>query len=148
MRVLLRSDLSGVGKKGDLIDVAPGFARNYLVPKGFAILATPGVEAQAAAMRRSRDLKDAADRSGAEEIATTLVPKVITIVARAGGEDRLFGSITTSDVADAVQEQTGIELDRRRLHLDEPIKTLGTHTVRAKLHTDVDFGITVEVVRG
>jgi large subunit ribosomal protein L9 len=145
MRVLLRTDVDGVGKKGDLIEVAAGYARNYLVPKGLAINATRGVESQASAMRRSRDVKDAAARAGAEEIATRLVPKVITISARAGGDERLFGSVTTTDVAQAVSEQTGIELDRRKLHLDEPIKTVGTHAVQAKLHAEVEFAITVEV---
>lgn len=145
MRVLLRTDVDGVGKKGDLIEVAAGYARNYLVPKGLAITATPGVESQAAAMRRSRDLKDAAARASAEEIAKRLVPTVIAVSARAGGDERLFGSVTTTDVAQAVLEQTGLELDRRKLHMDEPIKTVGVHSVQAKLHAEVEFAITVEV---
>ncbi|MEJ5254611.1 MAG: 50S ribosomal protein L9 [Acidimicrobiales bacterium] len=148
MKLLLRSDVKGVGKKGDLVEVADGYARNYLVPKGLAIKASPGVEAQAAAMRRSRDLKDAADRGAAEEIARVLVPAVITVSAKAGSEGRLFGSVTTADVVEAVAAQKGITLDRKLLHLDEPIKTLGTHTVQAKLHADVEFAITVEVVAG
>jgi len=146
MKLLLRADVDGVGKRGDLVEVADGYGRNYLVPKGLAIRATPGVEAQAAAMRRARDLRDAADRGAAEEIAKTLVPTVITVQARAGAEGRLFGSVTTADVVEAVAAQTGITLDRKHLHLDEPIKTLGTHTVTAKLHADVQFAITVEVV--
>ena len=148
MKLLLRADVDGVGKRGDLVEVADGYGRNYLVPKGLAIRATPGVEAQAAAMRRARDLRDAADRGAAEEIAKTLVPTVITVQARAGAEGRLFGSVTTADVVEAVAAQTGITLDRKHLHLDEPIKTLGTHTVAAKLHADVQFAITVEVVAG
>ena len=146
MKVVLRSDVDQVGKKGDIVEVAAGFARNFLVPKGLAFPATPGVADQAAAMRRNRDLRDASDRAAAEEVARTLVPKVVTITARAGGEGKLFGSVTTSDVADAVAAQTGIELDRRKLHLDEPIKAVGTHLVPAKLHADVEFPITVEVV--
>ena len=145
MKLLLRSDVSGVGKKGDIVDVADGYARNFLVPKGFAITASPGVEKQAAQMRRSRSIKDASDRAGAEEIAKLLVPTVITVKARAGAEGKLFGSVTTHDVADAVQAQTGIDLDRKVLVLDEPIKTLGTHAVGAKLHSEVEFQITVEV---
>ena len=93
MKVLMRSDVDGVGKKGDLIDVADGYARNFLVPKGFAIKATKGIEDQASSMRRSRDLKDATDRGAAEEIAKTLVPAVITITAKASGEGKLFGSV-------------------------------------------------------
>jgi large subunit ribosomal protein L9 len=146
MKVVLRSDVDQVGKKGDIVDVADGYARNFLVPKGLAFRATAGAEKQAGSMRRSRDLRDAQDRGAAEEVAKALVPRVITIEARAGTEGRLFGSVTTHDVAEAVAAQTGIELDRRKLHLDEPIKSLGTHLVPAKLHTSVEFPITVEVV--
>jgi large subunit ribosomal protein L9 len=146
VRVVLRSDVERVGKKGDIIDVADGYARNYLVPKGLAFKAAPGAEVQATAMRRSRDLRDARDREAAETIARTLVPAIIRIPARAGTEGRLFGSITSSDVVDAVKAQTGVELDRRRIHLDEPIKSLGTHEIPVKLHSDVEFRITVEAV--
>jgi large subunit ribosomal protein L9 len=147
MKILLRADVTDVGKKGDIVEVADGFGRNYLVPKGLAIKATTGVAAQATAMRRSRDLKDAKDRSAAEAVAKALVPTVITITAKAGAEGKLFGSVTVADVAEAVQAQTSIELDRRKLHIDDAIKTLGTHTVAAKLHTDVEFPITVEVTK-
>jgi large subunit ribosomal protein L9 len=146
VKVILRSDVTDVGKKGDIVEVADGFARNYLVPKGFALKATNGNIEQAASMRRSRDIRDAKDRGAAEEVAQKLVPKVITVKAKAGAEGKLFGSVTSADVAAAVQEQTGIELDRRKLHLDEPIKSLGTHLVATRLHTDVEFAITVEVV--
>ena len=148
MRIVLRTDVDGVGKKGDILDVADGFARNFLIPKGRAIKATPGVQAQAEAMRRSRDLKDAKDRESAEVVARTLVPKTIRIPARAGTEGKLFGSVTAADVIAAVAEQAGVELDRRKLHLEEPIKTLGTHHVPVKLHPDVQFPVTVEVVAG
>jgi large subunit ribosomal protein L9 len=146
VKLVLRTDVDQVGKKGDIVDVADGYGRNYLVPKGLAFLASSGVTAQAAAMRRSRDVRDANDRAAAEEVARTLVPRVVTITARASGEGKLFGSVTTSDIAEAVTAQTGVELDRRKLHLDEPIKSLGQHLVPAKLHADVEFPITVEVV--
>lgn len=146
MKLVLRTDVAQVGKKGDIVDVADGYGRNYLVPKGLAFLATAGVETQATSMRRSRDVRDAGDRAAAQEVATSLVPKVVTITARAGAEGKLFGSVTTSEIADAVAAQTGVEIDRRQLHLDEPIKTLGTHLVPAKLHAEVEFPITVEVV--
>ena len=145
MKLLLRSDVDGVGKKGDIVDVADGYGRNYLVPKGLAITASKGVEAQAQAMRRSRDLKDAAERAAAEEVAKTLVPAVITVSSRASGDGKLFGSVTVAEIVEAVSAQTGVELERRHLHLDEPIKTVGTHSVGAKLHSDVEFQITVEV---
>lgn len=146
MKLVLRTDVAEVGKKGDIVDVADGYGRNYLVPKGLAFPATAGVEAQATSMRRSRDVRDASDRAAAQDVATTLVPKVVTITARAGAEGKLFGSVTTIEIVDAVAEQTGVALDRRQLHLDEPIKTLGTHLVPAKLHAEVEFPITVEVV--
>lgn len=146
MRIVLRSDVDGVGKKGDILDVADGFARNFLIPKGRAIKATPGVQAQADAMRRSRDLKDAKDRESAEVVARTLVPRTIRITARAGAEGKLFGSVTAADVITALAEQAGVDLDRRKLQLDEPIKTLGTHHVPVKLHPDVQFPVTIEVV--
>ena len=145
MKLVLRTDVAQVGKKGDIVDVADGYGRNFLLPKGFAVTASPGVEAQAASMRRSRDLKDAADRGAAEEIAKSLVPKVITVTARASGEGKLFGSVGAVEIVDAVREQTGIELDRHDLELAEPIKTTGSHAVPARLHADVQFQITVEV---
>jgi large subunit ribosomal protein L9 len=146
VRVVLRSDIDKVGKRGDIIDVADGYARNYLLPKGHAIVATKGVTSQASAMRRARDLKDAKDRESAEVVARTLVPLVIRIPARSGSGGRLFGSVTSTDVVDAVANQTKVVLDRRRLHLDEPIKTLGLHEIPVKLHADVEFRVTVEVV--
>jgi large subunit ribosomal protein L9 len=146
MRVVLRTDVAGVGKKGDILEVADGFARNFLVPKGRAILATPGVQAQADAMRRSRDVKDARDREGAEAVARRLVPLVIRISAKAGREGRLFGSVTAADVAEAVTAQANVDLDRRKLHIEEPIRTVGSHEVPVKLHADVEFRLNVEVV--
>jgi len=146
VRIVLRSDVDTVGKKGDIVDVADGYARNYLLPKGLAMVATDGAVAQAASMRRARDLRDAQDRASAEEVARTLVPQVITIKAKAGAGGRLFGSVTAADVVDAVEAQTGIVLDRRRVHLDDPIKVLGTHSVQVKLHSDVQFPVNLEIV--
>jgi len=145
VKLILRADVDGVGKKGDICDVAAGYGRNFLIPKGLAMVASSGAEKQADSMRRSRDVKDAAARAAAQEVASTLVPAIITISAKAGGEGKLFGSVTTSDVADAIAAQTGLEVDRRQLHLDEPIRTTGTHTVAAKLHAEVEFPVTVEV---
>jgi large subunit ribosomal protein L9 len=145
MKVILRADLDRVGKRGDIIDVADGFGRNYLLPRGLAFAASDGAVEQAAKMRRARDLRDASDREAAQTVASTLVPKVITISARAGSEGRLFGSVTAADVVDAVADQTGVQLDRKHLEL-EPIKSLGQHSVTARLHADVSFPITVEIV--
>lgn len=146
MKIILRADIDGVGKRGDICDVADGYARNFLVPKGLAMKASDGASAQAASMRRARDQKDAKARAAAEEVATKLVPTRITITARAGSEGRLFGSITTSDIAEAVETQTGIRVDRRDLRLDEPIKALGEYSVPARLHPEVEFPISIDVV--
>jgi large subunit ribosomal protein L9 len=145
MKVILRSDIKDLGKRGDVLDVADGFARNYLVPKGLAMKASKGAIDQAAVMRKSRDTRDAAERQAAEEIARQLVPKVVRLGARAGSEGKLFGSVTSTDIADAVLAQTGIELDRRKLSITEPIREVGTHRVIAKLHADVEFPVTIEV---
>ncbi|MEA2704981.1 MAG: large subunit ribosomal protein [Actinomycetota bacterium] len=146
MKIILRSDVANVGKKGDVIDVSDGYGRNYLVPKGLGMLATDGAISQAAAMRRSRDLKDARDRDAAEQVARVLVSTVIRIPAKAGAEGRLFGSVTSTDVAGAVKDQAGVTLDRRRIHMDDPIKALGVHEVPVRLHADVEFRVSVEVV--
>src|SRR5205814_5007777 len=108
--------------------------RNYLVPRGLAMKASKGALAQAEAMRRSRSIRDARDREAAEELATKLTPVTVRIPARAGAEGRLFGSVTPADVATAVEAQTGVGVDRRRLHLDEPIRALGVHEVPLRLH--------------
>ncbi len=145
MRVLLRTDISGVGKRGDIIDVAGGFARNHLLPAGKAIVATSGVDGQAEAMRKARDLRDARDRDASETVARALVGTTVTVSARAKGE-RLFGSVTVADVVRRVEEQTGAVLERRNLMLDEPIKTVGEHSIRVELVGDVVFELAVEVV--
>jgi large subunit ribosomal protein L9 len=146
MQVILRADVPDLGKRGDVLDVSDGYARNYLVPKGLALKASSGASAQAASMRRARDQRDAQDRAAAEALATTLVPRVITVTARAGAEGRLFGSVTATDIATAIEAQTNVQIDRRKLVLGEPIKSLGTHVVPAKLHAEVEFPVTVDVV--
>lgn len=145
---MLRSDVPGVGKRGDVVEVSDGYARNNLVPGGMAIPATPGIAAQAASMRRSRDLRDAKDREGAEAIAQRLVPLVFSIPARAGREGRLFGSVTPSDIVEAVEAQAHVELDRHKLLNHEPIRSLGSHEIGVRLHPEVEFQLRVEVVPG
>jgi large subunit ribosomal protein L9 len=143
---VLRSDVANLGRKGDLVEVADGYARNYLVPKGLAIQATRGAARQAEGMRRARSVRDTREWEGAEATARVLAARRIEIPARAGEGGRLFGSVTTTDVAEAVESQVGVHLDRRKLHLDEPIKTLGVHEVPIRLHADVEVVLTVEVV--
>ncbi len=145
MKVVLRADVDSVGKRGDLVDVADGYARNFLIPGGQAIAATGGIQSQADAMRRRRDIADAKDREAAEVVARTLVPRVISIKAKAGAEGKLFGSVTPADIVAAVAAQTGVELDRRKLGHHEPIKSTGTHEIPVQLHSDVKFQITLEV---
>ncbi len=146
MKVILRNDLVGVGKRGDIVEVSDGHARNYLLPKGYALVATDGAVSQAKSMRRARDLRDAADRESAQTIASALVARTITITAKAGSEGKLFGSVTTGDIAQAIHAQANISIDRKKLHVEQ-IKTLGTYSVAVKLHSDVEFPVSVEVVK-
>lgn len=144
MKVILRADVSGLGKRGDIVEVKDGYGRNYLLPRSLAITATPGAVDQAKSMRRARDLRDAQDREAAQEIARALVAKTILITMKAGAEGRLYGSVTSSDVVEAVAAQAGVTLEKRQVRVD-PIKVVGTHSVSVKLHSDVEFPISVEV---
>lgn len=146
MKVVLRSDVSGVGKRGDIVNVADGFARNSLIPSGSAIAATEGIAGQAAKMRRSRDLRDARDRDSAEIVAQLLVPMVFTINAKAGREGKLFGSVTSTEIVSAVERQSGAVIDRHALLAHDPIKEIGEHRVGVRLHHDVNFELHIEVV--
>jgi large subunit ribosomal protein L9 len=145
MRVILRADVDGVGNKGDIIDVADGYGRNFLLPKGLAIKVTPGAREQAASMAKSRAVQDAVEREAAEGVATQLAGRTITIPMRAGDEGKLFGSVTAADVADAVAAQASIEIDRHDLVLEENIKELGTHEVVVRPHPEVQIPLIVEV---
>jgi large subunit ribosomal protein L9 len=146
VKVVLRDDVENIGRKGDLIEVTDGFARNFLVPRGLAMKATKGVVQQAEAMRRNREARDARDREAAQALADQLTGKRIELRARAGEGGRLFGSVTSADVADAVRAQTGVELDRRKTQLAEPLKELGAVEVPVELHADVVVTLTVDVV--
>ena len=146
MKVILRSDIATVGKRGDICDVKDGYARNFLFPKGLALLATDGAVGQATAMRRARDLRDAQDRESAQTVASALVAKTIVITAKVGTEGRLYGSVGSADLAEAIAAQTGIVIDKRKLHLD-PVKTTGTYSATVRLHSDVQFPVTFEVTK-
>jgi large subunit ribosomal protein L9 len=146
VKVVLRDDVDNVGRKGDLIEVTDGFARNYLVPRGLAMKATKGVVQQAEAMRRNREARDAREREVAQALADQLTGQRIELRARAGEGGRLFGSVTSADVVDAVRAQTGVELDRRKTQLADPLKELGAVEIPVKLHTDVEVTLTVDVV--
>ena len=143
--LVLRANVNGLGKRGDVVEVSAGYARNYLEPRGLAIKATPGGAAQAEAMRRARTLKDSKDREASEEIAKVLVSRTIAIVSRAGSGGKLFGSVTNQEISAAIAAQANVEIDRRSIHIDDHIKTLGDHQVQIRLHGDVEFPVTVSV---
>ena len=145
MKVLLRDDVAGVGRRGDIVKVASGFARNFLLPEGRAIVASGGIEGQAERMRRGRDLREAQDRQAAEAQSALLAGAVIPMTARAAAGGRLFGSIGPGDVADAIQAAKGVEVDRRHVVLPEHIKETGTFEVTVELFSDVTAVLTVEV---
>ena len=148
MRLVLRDDVTGVGHRGDIVDVSGGYARNFLLPSGRAIVATKGIETQAGSMRRARDLRVARDREAAETQARVLAGATLTVSARAGSTGRLFGSVSSADVAEAALQQLGVDLDRQHVVLPEPIKEVGSREVTVELHRDVVTVVTVEVVGG
>ena len=145
MNLILREDIAGLGKRGDVVTVADGHARNYLLPRGLAFTATDGAIAQANAMRRRRDLREAADRDSARTVAEALAAKPLTIKAKAGNEGRLFGSVTTADIAAALAKQASVTLDRKKI-VAQPIRTVGAHTAVVRLHADVEVAIKINVV--
>ena len=144
MKVLLRTDVEGLGRTGDLVEVARGYARNYLVPQGLAVEAGLGMAAQVEAMQRKRALQTAADKSDAEESAARLEGLVLQVTAKASEEGRLFGSVGVVEVVSALVDQFGLEVDRGQVSGD-PVKDLGTHGFTVRLHPEVDLQVSVEV---
>lgn len=145
MKVVLRSTVDGVGKRGDIVEVSDGHGRNYLIPQGLAMRATPGVEREAQAMRRAEGIRDANDRAAADAIAARLGSTPLTIAARASEEGRLFGSVGATEVIGAAG-QAGIEVERRWVDMDDPIKELGDHSVTVRIHPEVVVAVNVTVI--
>ena len=145
MKVLLRKDITGVGRRGDIVSVSSGHARNFLLPRGLAIVATDGAVVQATSMRRARDLREAADRESAQAIVAELAKRTIQIQAKAGSEGRLFGSVTATDIAHAVDAQAGISLDRKSIEISSPIRTVGDHSVTIELFAGITGTISLTV---
>ncbi len=145
MKVVLRAEVGQLGRRGDICDVADGYAQNYLIPKGLAIKANSGSMRAAESMRRARELQDIRRTEEAREMAARLGDRAITISARASEAGRLFGSVSAQILCTAIAEQTRVKLDTAVLNLSEPIKQTGTHTVRAILHPEVSVDVTVEV---
>ncbi|MDQ3955327.1 MAG: 50S ribosomal protein L9 [Actinomycetota bacterium] len=146
MKVILADDVENLGRKGDVVTVADGYARNFLVPKGLALFATKGSLRQAELMRRAREEKERRVREEAQARVGRLGATPVYISARAGEEGRLFGSVTKGDVARAIEEQLEEKIDRTQIRLDDPIRSLGTHTVEIRLHDDVNGAVNVEVI--
>ena len=146
MKVLLRSDVKGVGRRGDIVEVKSGYARNFLLPTGAALKAGDTIEVQAASMRKARDIRDAQSRGAAETQRALIEQQTLTIAARAGSNGRLFGSVTESDVVNAIRTATGISLDRHAIHMDEHLKEVGAATASATLYEGVVATVTIEVI--
>lgn len=146
MKVILSDDVEKLGRKGDVVTVADGYARNFLVPKGLAMIASRGSLKQAEMMQKARAEKDQRDKEIAAAKVATLAATPVYISARAGEEGRLFGSVTRSDVARAIEDQLEEVVDRHNIRLDDPIRTLGTHQVEVHLHPEVNALVTVEVI--
>jgi large subunit ribosomal protein L9 len=145
MEVILREDVKSLGKAGELVRVRPGYARNFLLPKGLAYEASEGNKKRIAAETRARTTRIEAEKGEAQAFAARLAAVTVTLTGKAGEEGKLFGSVTAQDIADGLAQQ-GIQVDRRRIELEHPIKLLGFHTVTVRLHPEVHAEVRVQVV--
>ena len=145
MKLILTSEVRGLGGPGDLVEVKDGYGRNYLVPQRLAMRATRGAEKQVATIKRAREVREVRDLGHARDIKAQLESLTVTLPSRAGAGGRLFGSVTAGDVAQAVQASGGPALDKRRIELAGPIKTVGSHTVTVQIHPEVSVTISLEV---
>jgi large subunit ribosomal protein L9 len=146
MKLILTQEVSGLGAPGDVVEVAGGYGRNYLVPRGLAMRWTRGAEKQIDLIKRARSARDIRGLDDARQAAGQLAELTIRLRTRAGGTGRLFGSVGPSDIADAVRAAGGPELDKRRIEVRNPIKTIGAHQVTVRLHPEVSATIDIEVV--
>jgi large subunit ribosomal protein L9 len=146
MKVILTQEVSKLGTPGDVVEVRPGYGRNYLLPQGYAIAWTKGAEKQVALIKRARSTREIRDLGHANEVKDQLESLKVTLTARAGDGGRLFGSITPTEIAAAVKSAGGPDIDRRRLELPGPIKSTGAYTVALRLHPDVTARLNVTVV--
>src|SRR5256885_6434262 len=145
MKIILQKEVEKLGVPGDIVTVADGYARNYLVPRGIAIPASKGAVRHIDSLRRAHDSRVNKTKVAAEEVAGRLAAKPIVVSARAGEEGRLFGSITTADLAEEIARQADQPIDRRDIHLDEPIRSLGTHEVTGPLHPQGNATLSMQV---
>jgi large subunit ribosomal protein L9 len=145
MKIILTQQVSGLGAPGDVIEVKDGYGRNYLVPRGFAIVWTKGAEKQVESIKKARAAREIATLEQAKEIADSLKSLRPVVNAQAGSNGRLFGAVTAGDIADAVKAAGGPELDKRRIQIGNPIKTIGAHQVTVHLTSEVDGKINITV---
>ncbi|MEV1167469.1 50S ribosomal protein L9 [Nonomuraea sp. NPDC049784] len=148
MKLILTNEVSGLGTPGDVVEVKDGYGRNYLIPRGYAMRWTRGAEKQIETIRKARDAREIRDLGTAKEVAGQIGALRVRLTTRAGESGRLFGSITTGDIADAVKAAGGPILDRRRIEIVNPIKSVGSHRVTVKLHPEVSASVDIEVVAG
>ncbi|MER7758420.1 50S ribosomal protein L9 [Streptomyces sp. NPDC097619] len=146
MKIILTHEVSGLGGAGDVVDVKDGYARNYLVPRGFAIRWTKGGEKDVAQIRRARKIHEIATIEQANEFKAKLESTKVRLATRSGDAGRLFGSVTPADIASAIEASGGPKVDKRRVELAAPIKTLGSYQVSVRLHAEVAANVAVEVV--
>jgi large subunit ribosomal protein L9 len=145
MKVILQQPVDKLGAPGDVVDVADGYARNYLIPRGLAMTASKGAVRHAGRLKQAHDKRVQLARTEASATAERLAAAPLRISSRAGEDGRLFGSVTVTDVADAIEKATGLSIDRKRIHLAEPIRSVGTHEVTVHLHPEVNASVSVEV---
>ncbi|MFM8908379.1 MAG: 50S ribosomal protein L9 [Actinomycetota bacterium] len=146
--MLLRRDVKGIGRRGDIVTVSSGHARNYLIPNGLAVEATDGAVEQAAIVKKSRAVREAADRESARAIATAFAETPLVITAKAGATGKLFGSVTAADIVEAVERQFHVVVERKHVSIEHPIREVGTHQVSVALFADVRGTLNVEVRAG
>lgn len=146
MKLILTQEVSGLGTPGDVVEVKDGYARNYLLPRRFAVAWTKGGEKQIASIRQARRSREIKSLEDARAVQAMLEAKPVTLSAKAGANGRLFGAITTADVAGAVAEVGGPQVDRRKVELPQAIKAVGDYTVHVRLHLEVQAKVVVRVV--
>ena len=145
MKVILVNDVKGTGKKGDIKEVADGYARNFLISKGFALEATPRNLSDLAGKKSSAEHKTAVEKQNAQEIADAINGKKVVVKAKAGAGDKLFGAVTASNVADAIEEQLGKKIEKKKISLKSEIKSFGTFEADIRLYTGINASVTVDV---
>jgi large subunit ribosomal protein L9 len=146
MKIILTNEVSGLGAAGDVVEVRDGYARNYLVPRGVAIRWTKGREKDVEQIRRARKIHEIATIEQANEVKGRLEGVKVRLKVRAGNQGRLFGSVTPADIAGAVKDAGGPEIDKRRIEVGAPVKTLGAHQISVRLHAEVLAKVDIEVV--